>query len=70
MGFQPLGVYGNVGYKLGAWHDVGWWQLALKPPQASPQKPVALRELQNHPEWHSLLLRGVRAIRTEVGGRR
>jgi L-amino acid N-acyltransferase YncA len=66
MGFQSLGVYRNVGYKLGAWHDVGWWQLALKQPEVSPQKPVDLRALQNHPDWHSLLLRGLRAIRAEV----
>lgn len=25
-GFTPIGVYRQVGYKLGAWHDVGWWQ--------------------------------------------
>lgn len=38
MGFKPIGVYTNVGYKLGQWHDVGWWHLALSEP---PQKPVA-----------------------------
>ena len=30
VGFQPLGIYRNVGYKLGSWHDVGWWQLSLR----------------------------------------
>jgi L-amino acid N-acyltransferase YncA len=29
LGFEPVGVYRNIGWKLGAWHDVGWWQLAL-----------------------------------------
>lgn len=29
LGFQPVGVYRRIGYKLGAWHDVGWWQLDL-----------------------------------------
>jgi L-amino acid N-acyltransferase YncA len=24
VGFRPVGVYREVGYKLGAWHDVGW----------------------------------------------
>ena len=28
-GFAHLGTYRRVGYKLGAWHDVGWWQLML-----------------------------------------
>jgi len=29
LGFQPIGVYRQVGFKLGAWRDVGWWQKAL-----------------------------------------
>jgi L-amino acid N-acyltransferase YncA len=29
MGFEPVGIYRGVGYKLGAWHDVGWWQRPL-----------------------------------------
>ena len=35
MGFEKLGVYRNVGFKLGAWHDVGWWQLQLVEPSVS-----------------------------------
>jgi len=23
--FQHVGIYRHVGYKHGAWHDVGWW---------------------------------------------
>ncbi|HTU86444.1 MAG TPA: arsinothricin resistance N-acetyltransferase ArsN1 family B [Solirubrobacteraceae bacterium] len=29
LGFQPVGVYRNIGFKHGAWRDVGWWQLSL-----------------------------------------
>ena len=29
-GFQPVGVYNNVGFKSGAWHDVGWWVLVCQ----------------------------------------
>ncbi len=39
VGFKPLGAYRNVGFKLGAWHDVAWWQLALR----EPAPPQALR---------------------------
>ncbi len=40
MGFQPIGVYRRIGYKLGAWHDVAWVQRALgegpdPPPETS-----------------------------------
>jgi len=31
VGFEPIGVYSAVGYKFGAWRDVGWWQRALQP---------------------------------------
>jgi L-amino acid N-acyltransferase YncA len=30
LGFEPIGVYRGVGYKHGAWHDVGWWQKTLR----------------------------------------
>lgn len=28
-GFKPVGVYRRIGFKHGAWWDVGWWQLDL-----------------------------------------
>ena len=31
MGFTHVGTYIEVGYKFGAWHDVGWWRLPLGP---------------------------------------
>jgi phosphinothricin acetyltransferase len=39
VGFVPLGVYERVGFKHGAWHDVGWWQRSLQEglPQAPPR---------------------------------
>lgn len=39
LGFRPLGVYRRVGYKLGCWHDVGWWELTLRPHDDSPSEP-------------------------------
>jgi L-amino acid N-acyltransferase YncA len=27
--FEPVGHFRRVGWKLGAWHDVQWWQLDL-----------------------------------------
>lgn len=29
MGFQLVGVYHEVGFKHGRWHDVSWWQRLL-----------------------------------------
>lgn len=40
VGFRPLGVYRKVGHKLGAWHDVGWWQRELQHlAEPGPLKP-------------------------------
>jgi L-amino acid N-acyltransferase YncA len=42
MGFRPVGVFPHVGYKLRAWHDVGWWILPLLPElPAEPPEPRA-----------------------------
>lgn len=38
IGFEAIGVYRNVGFKHGAWHDVGWWQKELQRPR-DPQAP-------------------------------
>lgn len=45
FGFEPVGVYTNVGYKFGAWHSVIWLQLSLQPHQLNPAAPVSVREL-------------------------
>lgn len=39
MGFRPIGVYREVGFKFGAWRDVGWWQRRLRD-DAQPQAPL------------------------------
>jgi L-amino acid N-acyltransferase YncA len=40
FGFTPVGVYRNIGWKAGAWQDVGWWQLELLPPtEGKPPEP-------------------------------
>lgn len=28
-GFMPVGIYREVGWKMGGWRDVGWWQRLL-----------------------------------------
>jgi L-amino acid N-acyltransferase YncA len=44
MGFAPVGVYRDVGYKLGAWRDVGWWQRRLADSlPAAPREPLEWR---------------------------
>jgi L-amino acid N-acyltransferase YncA len=65
LGFQPVGVYRAVGYKLGAWHDVGWWQLPLRERTTSPDPPAGLGTIRNSPAWKSALAAGVPFLRQE-----
>ncbi len=50
LGFGAIGVYRNIGFKLGSWRSVGWWQLTLRPHDpdrapAEPGPPLRLDEL-------------------------
>lgn len=36
LGFKQVGVNPEIGWKNGAWRDVGWWQLELAPPSEGP----------------------------------
>lgn len=47
VGFTPVGMYRGIGYKQGAWHDVGWFERALAPRVADPPLPRPLSECRN-----------------------
>lgn len=36
LGFERAATYESVGYKLGSWHDVDWFQLGLREPTVPP----------------------------------
>ena len=42
FGFRPVGRYRRVGWKLGAWHDVQWWQLDLVAPDDDVGTPTEI----------------------------
>ncbi len=44
MGFRSIGIYRNIGYKLGAWRDVGWWQKQLCEYGDDPEPPRDMRD--------------------------
>lgn len=45
FGFEPVGVYRGIGYKAGAWCDVGWWQLRLAAGDGPPAEPLGPQRL-------------------------
>ena len=54
LGFLFLGQYDATGYKLGAWHTVGWWQLRLSPLPDQPREPIPFPDLEPPPELRQL----------------
>ena len=67
VGFVPLGVYREVGYKLGDWHDVGWWSLRLGEPVAAPQPPKPITDFADTPLWASAMQQGLALINAKSG---
>jgi phosphinothricin acetyltransferase len=63
LGFRPVGVYVTVGYKLGGWHDVGWWQLALHEHAGPPHPPTPFAALPRDAAWEAALEAGLAYIR-------
>lgn len=45
MGFEMIGMYQQVGYKFGRWHDTGWMELRLQPADHVPTPLIPIREL-------------------------
>lgn len=61
--FRPVGVYRKVGYKLGRWHDVGWWQLPLQNDRDRPQPPAQLTGVTGSSAWVSAMDTGLPLLR-------
>ena len=55
VGFQLVGIYRRVGFKLGKWHDVGWWSLDLLPEEEAPSEPRFIREMVGSPFLEQIL---------------
>ncbi len=63
MGFRLVGVYKEVGYKFGAWHDVGWWSLELQPKPTEPPAPMVSPAVETDPAWQSAVGAGLPLLR-------
>jgi phosphinothricin acetyltransferase len=55
LGFRPAGIIPAVGYKHGAWRDVSWWIVRLRPPtEDEPAEPISFAQ------WRRLHFQGCR----------
>jgi phosphinothricin acetyltransferase len=58
VGFTRIGVYRRVGFKHGAWHDVGWWQLTLRELETPPTEPIGIAIMRKRTDWDALVASG------------
>lgn len=45
MGFEEIGVYRNIGYKMNGFRDVSWWSKFIGAPNEVPETPTPFSEL-------------------------
>jgi phosphinothricin acetyltransferase len=55
VGFEPLGVYKQVGFKLGQWRDVGYWRLSLTNAEGAPAEPTPFAAFRLTPAFGASL---------------
>ena len=63
MGFKPIGVYRDVGHKLGRWHEVGWWQLPLGEDDGLPRPPARIQSVTGSDSWNAAMDSGLSLLR-------
>ena len=63
LGFKPIGIFPRIGYKLGKWHDTGWWQLPLLEHPALPLPLRTVSDLSGTREWETALATGLSCIK-------
>ena len=63
LGFQPIGVYHNIGYKQGKWCDVTWYEFALQDYAENPQPPIPIGEVLSTQAYLQALEAGLKHLK-------
>jgi L-amino acid N-acyltransferase YncA len=63
MGFTPVGTYRRVGYKLGIWRDVSWFERTIVPHLANPWPPRVLPDVRDDAAFVAALSAGESLLR-------
>lgn len=59
VGFTLVGVYRGIGFKLGHWHDVAWYEVELQPEAPNPPAPKPLNAVVDSQGWKDAIAQGV-----------
>jgi phosphinothricin acetyltransferase len=63
IGFRPVGMFPKVGYKLGRWLDVGWWQFDLQSPATDPPEPRPFEAIRHEIAISTAIVKGEQLLR-------
>lgn len=63
LGFEKIGVFENMGYKINGWRDTDWWQLELNPMPSNPKPPQPIENISNTEIFQELLIQGQATIK-------
>ncbi len=55
VGFEDIGLFKNIGYKLGEWHTNLWLQYELQKPVSEPAEPIAIGELMKTEKFFEIM---------------
>lgn len=60
MGFSKIGVYHQIGFKHGRYHDVGWWELPIR--TDAPGEIRSIDAIQQTTNWQTAIEKGVNQL--------
>ncbi len=64
LGFEEIGIFKKVGYKLGNWHDTHWFQLSLAEHTLTPPTPKKLAEVATNSAFRDILFKANEKVKT------
>lgn len=66
MGFSKCAEYKNIGFKMGHWQNVGWWQLTLFGEDRIPGEIVPFENIVKSPLFHEIINARLENISTRI----
>ncbi len=62
LGFKKVGIFHQVGYKLGTFQDVGWWELFIGDINKSPSGIIPVKSIESTKEFDSAVRMGLKYL--------
>ena len=64
FGFMPIGAFHNVGYKLGKWRDVKWFELTISDYPENPEIPIKISKIIDTEEFRNNIEKAMQITRS------